>query len=86
MAGGTDLRVVAGAAQQPVGDTRCAARAGREQRGAVVVDGDLQQSGAAPDDVGELADVVVVEPEGDPEAVTQRTAERARRVLSRRSR
>ena len=38
----------------------------------------FEQARAAPDDVGELADVVVVEPEGDPEAVAERATERAR--------
>ena len=73
-----DLREVAHAAQQAIGDSRGAARARRELVRASFVDRDIQQSRGAADDLAQLGVIVKVEMEMLAEAVAQRRAQQAR--------
>ena len=69
---------VAHAAQDAVGDARRAARAPGDLLGGLVGDLDGEDARRAPDDAGELVGLVVVEPEGHPEAVAERRRQQAR--------
>ena len=65
-------------AEDPIADARRAARAAGDLVGGLVGDLDAEDPGRAADDRGELAVVVVVEPEGHAEAVAERRGEKAR--------
>src|SRR5262249_45943626 len=72
-----DKRKVAHAPQQPSRDARRAAGAARDLVGAVGVDADAEQTGAAVDNLFELRLRIEVEPDRDAEAVAQRVGEKA---------
>ncbi|CFM09835.1 Uncharacterised protein [Bordetella pertussis] len=72
-----DLRIVAHAPQQAVGDTRRAARAARHFVRAVGGDVGVEQAGAARDDAGQFVGVVELQPRHDAEAVAQRIGQHA---------
>src|SRR4051812_8929406 len=82
------LGVVAHAPQEPVGDTRRRAGAGRDRARAGGLDLDAQDRRAAPDDDRELLDRVGLEAGLDAEAVAQRRGQqpRARRRADQRER
>ena len=69
--------VVADAAQQAVGDARCAAGAHGDFGGAVAVDGDAEDFGGALDDEAEFVVGVELEAQQDAEAGAQRRGEQA---------
>ena len=64
-------------AEDPVADARRPAGAAGDLVGGLVGDLDAEDRGRAAHDRGELAVLVVVEPERDPEAVAQRRGEKA---------
>ena len=74
---GFHLRIIAHAAQQPVGDARRAARAACDFPSACRVDLDLEQLRRALHDARELLGVVELEPRHDAEAVAQRIGQHA---------
>ena len=71
------LGVVAHAAQQPVGDARRPARAQRNLRRAVGVDGDLQHFGRAGNDDAQFVFRIELKAQQNAEARAQRRAEQA---------
>ena len=73
-----DLGVVAHAAQQAVGDARRAARALRDARRALGVDGHAEDAGRARHDALELGDGIELEALHDAEAIAQRRGQQAR--------
>jgi hypothetical protein len=72
------FRDVPDAAEDPVAHARRPAGAARDLVGGLVRDLDAEDPGRAANDRGELAVLVVVEPERDAEAVAQRGREKAR--------
>src|SRR2546430_5403235 len=72
------LRDVPDAAEDPVAHARRPAGATGDLVGGLVRDLDAEDPGRAADDRGQLAVLVIVEPERDPEAVAQRRGEKAR--------
>jgi len=85
-----DARLLAGvgevphAAQQPVGDARCAPRALRDLDGSAVPKLDPEQPRRSPDNGGEGVGAVEVQPVHDAEAVAQRGLAAGRRAWWRR--
>ena len=74
---GLDLGVIAHAAQQAVGDTRCAARALGDLQCAVFGDLGVEQASRARDDLRQLGGRVELQPRDDAEAVAQRVGQHA---------
>src|SRR6266567_633807 len=74
-AGGAHFGVIAHAPQQPVHDTRRAARAASDLQGARRVERDIEQLRRAGDDARELLRGIELEPGDDSEAVAQRIGE-----------
>ena len=81
---GADLRIVTHAPQQPIGDTRCTARAPGDLLRPFRIDGHIQDAGGARDDAAELLDGVKLQALHDAEAIPQRAGQSYRHVWSRR--
>src|ERR1700720_4347656 len=74
---GAHLRVVTGAAEQPVDDARGPARTPGNHRRTFGVEIDAEQTRGTIGDGDEVIGLVEVEPERDPEAIAKRCAKRA---------